>query len=497
MTDELSENRERFHDDDCGSELSLREELQALITNWGLDLPSDFDERTSLLASGLFDSLALFNLTLWIEKKTGADIDPTSVDIPKEWDSITSIVQYIREGTSVPDTVSIRRTRPVAPNISRSGYKVVKYQPRFKRAVAEFQTRLWSPNVELNLRYLQWKYESNPYAKEPTIYLAFHDDLLVGMRGFYPSRWETGAPSRQLPVFVADDLLVHEDHRNRGLVTRIMQVSYAELRGLGLQYLFNLSGSRVTVLGSLAMGWRSIGVLKPMGCMSSGKRFYPALRRRLSRLPFLWRYADDPIFYHSIEKEPYRQLDRAPTPFTVADEPAVEVDPRPRPKAMAALINRISHDGRLRHVRDESYLDWRFRNPFHEYRFLYSGGEVLDGYLVLKRSINATQPAPRVSIVDLEAINGDVRAALLKATVNAGVFSELTIWTATADSELVQQLHALGFVPIDQEVTASGVPCFLVRSIADDHRCEDWRLRDMQLLELKNWDIRMIYSMAG
>lgn len=497
MTDELRENGANFCDDKRDSESSLRDELHALITSWGLDLPSDFDARTSLLASGLFDSLALFNLTLWIETKICGDIDPTSVDIAKEWDSIASIARYIREGTTPPDEVNIRKSRRAAQNSSRSIYKIVKYQSEFKRAVAEFQTRLWSPSPEFNLRYFQWKYENNPYGDEPTIYLAFHEGLLVGMRGFYPARWETGIPPRQFPVFVADDLLVHEDHRNRGLVTQIMQVSYAELRGLGLEYLFNLSGGRLTVLGSLAMGWRSIGMLKPMGCMSSGKRFYPALRHQLSRLPFLWRYADDPIFYHSIEKEPYRELDRAPTPFTVADEPAVEIAQRARPKAMASLINRIGHDGRLRHVRDEAYLDWRFRNPFHEYRFIYSGGRVLDGYLVLKRSIYGTQPAPRVSIVDLEAITSHVRAALLKAAVKVGQFAELAIWTASADSELLQQLHALNFFPIDQDLTPSGVPCFLVRSIADDHRCEDWSLHDMQLLELKNWDIRMLYSMAG
>jgi hypothetical protein len=102
-----------------------------------------------------------------------------------------------------------------------------------------------------------------------------------------------------------------------------------------------------------------------------------------------------------------------------------------------------------------------------------------------------------VSIVDLEAIGGEVQAALLEAAVRAGAFAELVIWTATANDQLLQQLYALRFEPIDQGVTASGLPCFLVRPIADERLDEEWRLGDTRLLDLKNWDIRMLFSMAG
>jgi acyl carrier protein len=54
---------------------SLRNELRTLVTSWGLDLPSDLDDDASLITSGFFDSLALFNLILWVEQKIGRRLD--------------------------------------------------------------------------------------------------------------------------------------------------------------------------------------------------------------------------------------------------------------------------------------------------------------------------------------------------------------------------------------------------------------------------------------
>ncbi|MGH7768276.1 MAG: GNAT family N-acetyltransferase [Candidatus Binatia bacterium] len=474
---------------------SLRDELLAQFERWGIDLSSARDG--SLIASGLFDSLALFNLVLWIEAKTGRAIDPTSVDIAKEWDSVANILRYLQSTAAVSDSGAARIAGAATTALPQSGYRIVRYDASFRHVVAQFQTGLWSPDPELNLRYLEWKHEKNPYSSAPDIYLAFHNEDLVGMRGFYASRWEAGVPARRWPVLVADDLLVREDHRNRGLVTRIMQTAYAGLRDSESQFLFNLSGGRLTVLGSLTMGWRSIGMLKPLGRRTRGAKLRDDLRFHLQRAPYLWRYTNSGLLFGAAERRPFERLDHADNPFPTKAGSAVEIDVRPRPKAMAVLIDRIGHDGRVRHVRDESYFDWRFRNPICEYRFLYVGKDILEGYLVLKRKIGGPGPFPRVNIVDLEATSGAVQAALLEAAVGAGAFAELVVWSATANDQLVKQLDAKGFVPIDQELTGFGCPCILVRATKDECLDEDWRLGETRLLDPANWDMRMLFSMAG
>ena len=71
--------------------------------------------------------------------------------------------------------------------------------------------------------------------------------------------------------------------------------------------------------------------------------------------------------------------------------------------AMAELVERLGHDGRIRYRRDREYLDWRFRNPTSEYRFLYWEESRLEGYLVLSRRVSDLGAWYRVYIADLEA----------------------------------------------------------------------------------------------
>jgi hypothetical protein len=61
----------------------------------------------------------------------------------------------------------------------------------------------------------------------------------------------------------------------------------------------------------------------------------------------------------------------------------------------------------------------------------------------------------------------------------------------------VRLLGAKGFAPIDQEMTAFGCPCILVRPTKDECLDEDWRLGDTRLLDPVNWDMRMLFSMTG
>ena len=96
------------------------------------------------------------------------------------------------------------------------------------------------------------------------IYLAFQGGELVGMRGFYHFRWELGSPPEEYSVLVADDAVIVPQHRNRGLATMIMRAAFEDLARSGHQYVFNLSGGIVTVVGSLVMGWKSAGAMEPI-----------------------------------------------------------------------------------------------------------------------------------------------------------------------------------------------------------------------------------------
>jgi hypothetical protein len=228
------------------------------------------------------------------------------------------------------------------------GYQIVRYRPEHKSQVAKLQTHLWTSEPKLATRYLEWKYEENPYAKEPVIYLAFQGSKLVGMRGFYQSKWELGLPRETHSILVADDAVIAPSHRNRRLSTVIMRAAFEDLAKSGHEYVLNLSGSPVTVVSSLAMGWKSAGPLEPIS-LQRGLNLARQGRRVLKRISFVHRYAESRFLRTPGERDPFAHLDRM---SSRKEGNAISIEREPRPDAMTELVSRIGHDGRIRHVRD-------------------------------------------------------------------------------------------------------------------------------------------------
>jgi hypothetical protein len=160
---------------------------------------------------------------------------------------------------------------------------------------------------------------------------------------------------------------------------------------------------------------------------------------------------------------------------------------------MAELIARIGSDGRMRHVRDAQYFGWRFRNPRSIYRFLFWEGTQLEGYLVLRTPVHAVRKV--VSIVDWEATNGHAREDLLRAAIRWGGFAQVDIWSATHAGEVKILLERTGFRRVNEpKGVAQPHPAVLIRAVSDQMQGSQWRVADRWLLDLTNWDLRMIYS---
>lgn len=84
-----------------GGDPSKREELVLLLEEGDQESDCKPGDDTSLIRSGLLDSLGLFHLALWIEKETRSKLDLASLDPLKEWDTIPDILNYVakhREG---------------------------------------------------------------------------------------------------------------------------------------------------------------------------------------------------------------------------------------------------------------------------------------------------------------------------------------------------------------------------------------------------------------
>jgi hypothetical protein len=165
---------------------------------------------------------------------------------------------------------------------------------------------------------------------------------------------------------------------------------------------------------------------------------------------------------------------------------------------MAELVMQVGHDGRIRHVRDRTYFAWRFQNPLSRYRFLYWDEDGLKGYLVLQEYVTQYLSRTRVNIVDWEATSLQAREGLLRAAVSCCGFFDMGIWTSTLDSEKKMLLRNAGFNPVNESKSMAHQPyCLLVRPVRDEIRGTDWVIANMSLLDMANWDVRLIFSTMG
>ncbi|MCB1120846.1 MAG: GNAT family N-acetyltransferase [Verrucomicrobiae bacterium] len=354
-------------------------------------------------------------------------------------------------------------------------YRVESYRPEHRDGVLEIQKHLWSPHREINDAFMSWKYENNPYIRNPQIYLALSGEKVVGMRGAFGCRWFMGQPQSALSVACMGDFVIDPAHRNKGLFTKIMQFALADLLDQGYEYVFSLSANHLNQLSALAMGWRSLGILDVR--LRTGLAF--RIRRKIRHHLKLG------------EEDPSGLLDRKLNKPVFKDGRTLVLEKEPRLEQMAALVNEIPNDNRLRHDKSVDFFRWRFNNPLCQYRFLYTGA--LDGYLVLQTFKFRDQGL--VNIVDWEAKDMDTVRCLLRTAVGLCKYLRLSFTLPRFESELLGLIDQLGF---ERKIFASGIgeykPTILMRALSAGPIKGTWTLGGMDLVNPETWDMRHIYS---
>jgi GNAT superfamily N-acetyltransferase len=377
--------------------------------------------------------------------------------------------------------------------------RIVPYRPEYRAQVAELQKGLWSPSAELNAAYLDWKHLRNPYLSEPLVYLAMCGERVVGMRACFGTKWQFGAPRQTLVVPSSGDLIVAPEFRNRGIMTQLIKASLHDAAKKGYPYIFSMSAGPKVLLAQMAAGWRSIGPMRTVTFAAPKTEPAPGFRERLKKFPLLvsayrrirghdsqWlaAAAEAPILRLAGFDERAARCHHQPGPHVVVEQ-------SPRPAAMAELIERLGDDGRFRHVRDEEYFAWRFQNPRGGYRFLFWQEERLEGYLVVYACYYVGEA--RLSIVDWEGTSHRVCAGLMQALMQLAGADEFQTWTATLSEDKQHVLEEAGFQRVEESLTKD-IATVLVRPTRDEPAEADWVLGNQPLLDLGNWDLRMVYS---
>lgn len=371
-----------------------------------------------------------------------------------------------------------------------SRYEIVPYRPEHKDAVVDLWSSVFVTDPFDRRSYFEWKYERNPYLPEPILFLALDGNgQVVGTRGFHGSVWQSLDASLVLPC--AEDFAIAPDHQDSGLATELMRVALDDLTQRGYEYVLSASAGQTTVLHSLVMGWKSIGAMEPVGRVASQGHLRRGLDLASRRARKLWRPRGfSRVINRKLYGSPFEQLDRVAQRHPVGRQAPIVVERSPDPAALAELAARLPHDGRIRHIRDQAFFEWRYANPAREYRFLLSqcSGRV-DGYMALARS----NPLA-VQISDWDGTSHEVRAQLLEFALSRGGLAGIGAWTASLPHRSKELLEHSGFQPTEMDRRARGMPSVLLKKLGGNG---DWAIAGLPAREPSSWDIRLIDSMHG
>jgi acyl carrier protein len=75
--------------------MTVRDRLITFIAESIPEVSGEIKPDQSLVKSGLFNSLLLFKLIIWIEGEIGSPLDLAEVDIPNQLDNVDDILAFI------------------------------------------------------------------------------------------------------------------------------------------------------------------------------------------------------------------------------------------------------------------------------------------------------------------------------------------------------------------------------------------------------------------
>lgn len=375
-----------------------------------------------------------------------------------------------------------------------SDYRLVRYERRHHEAVAWFRHSVFGYPLARTSAFLRWKYVDNPYDSEPGIYLALQGDRVVGMRGVCGGKWEADGQAPEL-LLTGVDTGLHPEHRDGSLYRELNEFTFADLASRGHHRIISLSPTPEAYLAAvLTLGWKGIGSLGYLvrtqdsatsgaGTSQKGMRVrLGSVARRISPAMSLVRWRR--------KRAPFNRFDKQMSRLT--DDRHVWTSDTPKADLMADLVERIGTDRRIRHVRDTTYLNWRYRNPANPYRFLYWGTDSLEGYLALMKG-TTTGPA---YILDWEATDPEVASALLNAIVHSNAFPHLRIWGVNLPAIRREMLTDAGFAEPPASETSRHADRFIVRALGTDSPEQAFAMGNKRLDQVADWDLRMVYSTA-
>ncbi len=369
-------------------------------------------------------------------------------------------------------------------------YEIIRYEDKYNDQICELEKELWSSDLNVNKSYLRWKYFHNPYSAPSIVYIVLHEGKVIGVRGMYATKWRLGNDSDTFIALCGGDTVIHPGYRGKGVYIELTNFIRDDLYTLGCSYIFNFSANPGTLITSLAIGWKSIGRIKTISIESYKRMVIRKLfsERMINKLIKTSRVAEP--LKRLINVFDYSKLPKYHKNITTN----IKIDNRPKPDEMAALVGKLDKGNKLILLRDKKFFKWRYSNPLSKYFFLYWYDNELKGYLVAQTSLYRIDYMEKFNIIELEGVDPVIKFELLKSVISLLGSRSITIWSCMLDENCQRFLAQKGFIEAGSTGAAEYTPTVLVTMTKGLN--DKIEYHGTNLLDINNWDLKMIYSDA-
>lgn len=323
-------------------------------------------------------------------------------------------------------------------------------------------------------RWFSWKFEANPYVDHVPIVVAEADDRVVGARPFLALRMRVAGDAHLAlePV----DAMVHPDHRRRGVFTAMTEYAIDRYESSDASFFFNFPNAAAAA-GNRELGWEKVGD------RGTYYRFAdPGRVADMRGLPGGVKAAAAAVKPASTGYVALREA-FAPHATNVSVRRASE-----DPATVLAATYRERPPEKIHALRDETFYDWRLRNPDWRYE-TYVVEDDPSAAMVVGTSVDP--PGEIVKITDVLPV-GDERSANAFAALLRRVLADhddATLVVAPPVSNVGDVLADFGFLcdrayPLRAFATATR---HYARPLADG-----WQVSGLDLRDESNWALSFV-----
>ncbi|MDZ7729858.1 MAG: GNAT family N-acetyltransferase [Natrialbaceae archaeon] len=320
--------------------------------------------------------------------------------------------------------------------------------------------------------WFDWKYESNPYIDHVPMIVATHDGEVVGAKPCFAMQLTAGT-ERVLGLQPAD-VMVHADHRRRGLYSRTTEELKRRYQNSTADLFFNYPNT-ATLQGSLKHGWSVV-----------------------ETVPTYYRIHDPTEFLANTRFAALAPFIRAGTRMQLG------IRDRMRPRKQRITVQRFEKipipsllelyerapPAGFHATRDETFYRWRFDNPrwtYHAY-VARRKDELLAGIITGTGMDGTTRLIRVVDIVPLKQSRGrqdGLRAILDRLIEDARGADLVAISGQVIPPSLLREF---GFVS-DQQLPLRlvGQPTVQVAYPLRSQRGHPWTVAGMAVADAANW----------